>query len=84
MARGAATGVVVSLFFDALKLCHLHVMSEAAFGRMLSDLHDSWTYVHVLHALCTEMCILLRRYACVRHEIARSAKSCDLLVYACL
>ena len=50
----------MSLFFDALKLCHLHVMSEAAFGRMWSVLHDSWTYVHVLHALCTEMCILLR------------------------
>ena len=84
MARGTATGVVVLLFFDALKLCHLHVMSEAAFGRMLSDLHDSLTYVHVLHALCTEMCILLCRFACVRHEIARSAKTCDLPVYACL
>ena len=84
LARGTATGVVASLFFDALKLCRVHVMSEAAFGRMLSDLHDSLTYVHVLHALCTEMCILLRRYACVRHEIARSAKMLDLLVYACL
>jgi hypothetical protein len=84
LARGAATGVVVSLFFDALKLCHLHVMSEAAFGRMWSVLHDSWTYVHVLHALCTEMCILLRRCACVSRQIARCAKMLDLLVYAAI
>ena len=84
LLQGGWQQVVVSLFFDTLKLCLVLVMSEAAFGRMLSDLHDSLTYVHVLHALCTEMCILLRRYACLRHEIARSAKSIDLLVYACL
>ena len=65
LARGAATGVVVSLFFDALKLCHLHVMSEAAFGRMWSVLHDSWTHVHVLSELRAGVCILLRRFACV-------------------
>ena len=65
MARGTATGGVVSLYFDALRLCYLHVMSEAAFGRMLSDLHDSWTYVHVLSEMRAGVCILLRRFACV-------------------
>ena len=65
VAEGGRRQVVVSLFFDALKLRRVHVMSEAAFGRILSVLHDSWTYVHVLSELRAGVCILLRRFACV-------------------
>ena len=65
LQQGGRRQVVASLFFDALKLCRVHVMSEAAFGRMLSVLHDSWTYVHVVSELRAGVCILLRRFACV-------------------
>ena len=65
LQQGGRRQVVALLFFDASKLCRVHVMSEAAFGRMLSVLHDSWTYVHVLSELRAGVCILLRRFACV-------------------
>ena len=37
LLQGGRRQVVASLFFEALKLCRVHVMSEAVFGRMLSD-----------------------------------------------
>ena len=65
LLQGGWQQVVVSLFFDTLKLRRVLVMSEAAFGRMWSVLHDSWTHVHVLSELRAGVCILLRRFACV-------------------